>query len=64
MIPFLVIMRREFAQRPVQVRLPEDHEPIETFFFDGADKPFRVRVVVGSPVRRLDDARDHQCLQR
>jgi len=55
-IPFLVIMRREFAQRLPQVRLPEDHETIETLSFDGADKPFRIRVAVGGVVRRLDDA--------
>ncbi len=26
MIPFLVIVRSEFAQRAPQVRFPEDHE--------------------------------------
>jgi len=54
-IPFLVIVRREFAQRAPQMRFPKDHLAVEAFFFDGADKSFRVRITVGRVVRRLDD---------
>jgi len=43
------------------MRLPEDHEMVEAFFFDGADKPFRVRVTVGGAVRRVDDANSRRC---
>jgi len=62
-IPFLVIVRREFAQRAPQVRFPMDHLAVEAFFFDGAAKPFRVRITVGRVVRygRPESRRPRAC---
>src|SRR5262245_50556926 len=37
-IPFRVIVLGEFPQRPPQMRLPEDDQPIQAFFLDGSDK--------------------------
>lgn len=54
-IPLVVIVRRKFAERPAQVSLTDENDPVEAFLFDRTDQAFGVRVAIRREVRRLHD---------
>ena len=54
-IPLVVIVRREGAERPAQVSLTENDDPVEAFLFDRPDEAFGVRVAIRRAVRRQYD---------
>ena len=54
-IPLVVIVRRERAERPAQMRLTKNDDPVEAFLADRPDEAFAVRVAIRRAVRRLYD---------
>jgi len=46
MVPFPMIMRREFSEGPAQMGFAEADDLIQTFFLDGPDEALRVRIAV------------------
>ena len=54
-IPLVVIVRREVAERPAQVSFTEKDDPVEAFFLDRTDEAFGVRVAIRRAVRRQYD---------
>jgi hypothetical protein len=50
------VATRGRAERASEVGLPEEHDTIQAFLFDGPDESHRVRVTVRRAVGRLDHA--------
>ena len=55
MIALAMIVRGELRQRTTQMALTERDDAIQTFFFDRAYEPLRVRIAVGCAIGRLHD---------
>jgi hypothetical protein len=55
-IPFPVVMRREFRECPAQMGFAEDDDPIQAFLLNRLDESLRVRIAVGCVKRCLHHA--------
>src|SRR6516225_8710750 len=56
MIPFQMVMCAELRYRSSKMSFAERDYPVETFFLDGSHIPLRVRIRIGSLIRRLHHA--------
>jgi hypothetical protein len=54
MIPLPVIVFREGHERATEMRLPQNYDTVQAFFFHGSDEPFGVGIAIGRRVGRLD----------
>jgi len=53
--PFAMVMRHERGDGPSKVALPERHDAMQTFPFDGAYEALGVRIGIRGAMRCLDD---------
>lgn len=56
MVALAVVVRQELVDCVAQAPFPEENQPVETLFANGAHKPFRVGIGVRGVNRRLHDA--------